>query len=514
MKKIIRIISLSLLFLAGAGFLTWYLVMRRQVPQHAQCIPENAIAVLTLNLRELALDRATGGHLFPEMADKKIAHKELERFLKSIEKNDGSGLSETADVLGFFYHEGESAFLGITASLKDSARFGKLIREQLSAQFPIHKMQHGAMIRYDTTSAILGWNNDVVLFLYPFSNETAEKTAAECAKLLAQPKEQSVLADENFCTHELQSFDAGFWMQPKRFLAFSGGSAMQRVMFENIKYISLAIDFQDGETILRRIITAEKASSVPSNASVLLTCDPKQVLGFYHGVMNLQHDSLINDYADAIPLRALQLTDERSALLAKSLDGNFTILLHDTFSYNSANITYEYDADFNRAAKHEMKRETTRGATTSFGVKDENIVRKLLTEWMKQDSIPLTGNTWALTNSQVQRYLMLTDHVLTVSSWKQTDGKPREIPVAWEGLDAFLPVGNIIIPKIFEDLGYFLPQLAQGESLLKENVGDLLISQPLIVGNETSSQIRLTMRNKKVNALVQFEELFRKIVKQ
>ncbi|CAN5870677.1 hypothetical protein BH11BAC7_BH11BAC7_14020 [soil metagenome] len=510
MKKGIRISVIVLLFLAGAGFLTWYLLMRRQVPQHAQCIPKNAVAVLTLNIRELALDRATGGHLFPEMADKK-APEELALFLKSIEKNDGSGLSATADVLGFLYREGESAFFGVAASLKDSATFGKLIRKQLANQFPIHLQKGGAMLRYDTTSAILGWNNDIVLFLYPFSNETSDKTAEQCAKLLKQAKEQSVLADENFCEHELSSFDAGVWIQPKKILAFTGGSALQRVMFENINYISLAIDFQEGETIMRKIITTDKPSSTASVAPVLLTCDPKQVLGYYRGVLNLQNDSLLDDYADVVPLNRLKLADERTVLLSKNLNGNYTVLLHDTFSFDSDYIFYDYDADFNRMPMHKMKKEITRGSTISFGVKDQDNARKLLTEWMMEDSIPLTGNTWTLKNQNAQHYMMLTDNVLTISNWKQSDGKPREIPVAWEGLDVFLPVGDIIIPELFEGVAFLFPQFAQGEPLFKENIDDLLISQPLIVGNENSSQVRLTMHNKKVNALVQFEELFRKI---
>ncbi len=509
MKKGIRIAFFSLLIFAGAGIITWFLLMRRQVPQHAQCIPKNVVAVLTLNLRELALDHASGGHLFPELANDGLLNKELDRFMKAVEKNDGPGISKTADVLAFFYHEGDAAFFGVAASVKDSAKFGRLVREQLSLEFPFHPAGN-ALMGFDSSSAVLGWNTDIALFLYPFSNENSDKTSAECLKLLKQTEAQSILADENFRAHELSSFDAGLWMQPQRFLEFTGGAALQRVVFNNVKYLSLAMDFQNGELVMRKIITTEKPSAAPT-APVLLTCDPKQVRGFFHSVLDLQNDSLLKDYVNTPPMNMLQLDDERAMQLAKTLDGNFTVLIHDTFSFDMDYITYDYDADFNRVPKHGMKRVTERGSSISFGVKDTLTAKKLLTQWMKDDSIPLIGNTWLLNTTKAPHYMMLTNNVLTVANWKQADGKPREIPVAWEGLDAFLPVGNVIIPEMYAGVAFFFPQIESGEPLLRENVGDLLISQPLVVGNEISSQIRLTMRNKEVNALVQFEELVRKI---
>jgi hypothetical protein len=536
MKKGFRIVIFSLLFLGGVGMITWYLIMRRQVPQHAQCIPKNAIAVLTLNLRELALDRATGGHLFPELADK--PSKELERFTKAIEKNDGAGLAETADVLGFMYLEGESAFFGVSASLNDSAKFGKLLREQLNKEFSLqHISSNGAsMLRFDTSSAIIGWNKDIVLFLYPVSNEGADKTAEHCAKLLKQTKEASVLTDENFCTHELASFDAGLWVQPQQLMAFTGGGSLFRVVFNNMKYLSLAIDFQDGEVIIRNLITEEKISTgVLHNAPVLLTCEPKQVIGFYRSALDLQNDSLVEelsplvsldsgkalppvkhslleDYAANPPLNMLPLDDEQIMQLAKSLDGNFTVLVHDTFSYDMDFITYDYDADFNRIPKQVTKRENEHGLTASFGLKDQATAKKLLTAWMEADSIPFSGNTWMVKSSGASaRYMMIADNVLSVSNWKQTDGKPRPIPESWMHLDMFLPVGKVVIPELMGWVNYFYPQINDNKNLLSQNMENILVSEPLIVGNTRSSQIRLTMRNRKVNALVQLEELFLKI---
>lgn len=512
MKKGIRIAFFSLLFLGGVALITWYMIMRRQVPQHAQCIPKNAIAVLTLNLRELALDRATGGHLFPELADK--PSKELERFTKAIEKNGGAGLAETADVLGFFYLEGEAAFFGVSASLNDSAKFGKLLREHLSKEFSLRPFSSNgiSMLRFDTSSAIIGWNNEIVLFLYPVSDEDANKTSEHCAKLLKQTKEASVLMDENFCAHELSSFDAGLWVQPQRLIEFNGGGPLPRTMLNNMKYISLAMDFQDGEVIIRNLITEEKISSgIPYNAPVLLTCEPKQVVGFFRGALDLQNDSLLDDYCISPPLNMLELDNIRTAELAKHLDGNFTVLMHDTFSFDLEFMTYEYDADFNPIPKQGTKRETQRGLTFSFGLKDQNAARALLTEWMKADSIPFNGNTWMHNDRGATHFRMITDNVLSISSWKQADGKPRSIPESWMHLNMFLPVGKVVIPDLIKTVSYFIPQINDDKNLLAENLENILVSEPLVVGNQRSSQIRLTMRNRKVNALVQLEELIRKI---
>lgn len=512
MKKGIRIAFFSLLFVAGVAMIIWFLIMRRQVPQHAQCIPKNSIAVLTLNIRELALDRASGGHLFPELADK--SSKELERFTKAIEKNDGAGIAATADVLGFFYREGESAFFGVSISLDDSAKFGKLLREQLNKDLSLRAFSSKgtSVLRFDTSSAIIGWNSDIALLVYPVSNDGAEKTAEQCVKLLKQTEEQSVLTDENFRAHESASFDAGLWMQPQQFKTFTGGGSMMRIAFNNMKYLSLAMDFQDGEVIIRNLITEEKISTgVPHNAPVLLTCDPKQVFGFYRNALDLQNDSLLKDYAGNPPLNILPLDDEQTMQLAKNLDGNFTVLVHDTFSYDMDFITYEYDADFNQIPKHGTKRETRRGLTASFGLKDEKAANALLTEWMKADSIPFSGNTWIVKDHGATHYMMIADHVLSVSNWKRADGKPRAIPESWMHLDAFLPVGKVFIADMIGLVNYFIPQIKDDKNLLAENIENVLISQPLIVGNTRSSQVRLTMKNRKVNALVQLEELIRKI---
>lgn len=512
MKKAFRTGLVVIMLLAGTAALFWYLLMRREVPKHARCIPGDVIAVLTLNLRELALDHSSGEHLFPEMANKKTFSKEVDPFLKAVEANNGSGLSETADVLGFFFRDGEEAYWGICASVKDSAKFGKLLREQLTKQFSLKPFSPGGstMVRFDTTSAVLGWNNDVAVFLYPFGNSSAAQTYAHCAQLLSQKEGQSVLADENFRQHELSSFDAGLWIQPGELLKFTQGGSLMKAYFSNEKYISLFTDFTGGEVITRKIVTYNDHIT-QEDFPLLLNCDPAEIKGFYHTVMNLSNDSVAENYLDVPPFNHIPFDREKRRQLARTLDGNFTLLVHDTFSYETDYITYAYDENFGRTENHERKKETSRAFSASYGLKDPVAARNLLNSWIAEDSIPLKGKKWIIDEDNKPVYMFLSGKTLTFSDWEKTDGETRGVPEAWDGLDAFLPVGKIFVKDYEDVLSLLSVQTDNGIRLLSENIGDLLISQPLIKGNESSCQLRLTMQNKKVNALVQLEELFRKI---
>ncbi len=514
MKKGITIGIISILFIAGIGSLIWFFMMRRQVPQQAQYIPKNAILVVTLNLRELAIDHIGNEHLFPESANNKSVSKTLDPFIKAIEKNEGAGIKESADVLAFIYREGDAAFLGVVAVLKDSSKFGNLIRQNISKQLSIYPLlaKEMSMVQFDTTSAILAWKDEVALFLFPIGNQNAEATAIQCTKLLSENENASVLSIENFKDHELASFDAGIWMQPEKFLEFTGGGDLFKTVFNNIKYLSLDLDFQDGELVIRRLITAKNLEVASNSQSELkLPCDPKLVMGFYHANLNISNDELLDNFIDAPPLNLLPFNDDRSRLIAKTLNGNFTIFIHDTFSNSMNYITYDYDNNFNRIPISGTKRATLRGLTTSFEVKDKIKLNELLVQWMKEDSIPLNGNTWTFTDSGSPHFLILNDNLLTYSNYQQVDGKQREVPESWAGLNMSIPIGKVILPEINTWASFFIPGLNLEEPYFTENLDNILISEPLQTGIQSSSQIRITMKNKKVNSLMQLEEIFGKV---
>ncbi len=506
MKRGIRITFFTVLFLAGTGMLLWYLLMKREVPAHARCIPRNAVAVVTLNLRELALDHASDEHLFPEVAGKPV--KALESIRKAIRATGGSGIKETADVLAFFYQDGDAAFIGVAAAVDDSVYLRKLVRSELPKYMGLHEISAGGktLFRLDTTSAVLGWNQEIVLLLYPFSDHGAEVTAAQCAKLLDQDESASVLADENFREHELSSFDAGFWLQAKPFLAFTRGGDLFRVALHNVDYLSLAIGFREGEINMRKIVTVNKPSAtIAYNTPLLVPCDPKQVKGFWHLPLDLRNDSMLDAYADAPPLGILPFGDDRTKALAKFLDGNSCVYTHDTLSYGMEYITYEYDEEFNQVPKKGFRRITKIASSTTYGVSDTTGAKKLITEWMRTDSVPFKDGAWVVSENGMEERLVLSGKLLTITNWPLTDGTQRAMPA--QNLDLYFPVGEYL-QSYSEGVRFFMDEDLQ--ALLGENLGVLTMSQPLVLGNSRSSGIRLVMKNKSVNALVQLEDLAKK----
>jgi hypothetical protein len=516
MRKGIRIAALVILFLGGTALLFWYFLMKREVPKHARCIPKDVIAVMTLNMRELALDRSSGGHLFPEMADKKIIHKELEPFARAVEANDGIGLNETADVLAFFYHNGDAAFFGVVASVKDSFKFGKLIREQLPKEFSIapFSLRGVTMVRFDTTAAVLGWNKDIALFLYPFSNHGASVTAEQCAQLLTQSEDQSILTNADFRAHELTSFDAGIWIQTQPFLAFTEGGKIFKSAFDDVKTISLGLDFQDGELDIQRVIEGDgKNHNTPYNAPVLLSCDPKQVKGFFRTPVDFSNDSLLHVLENTYPFNVLPFDDEQLSRLSSALDGNCTTLIHDTMSYSRSYITYEYDENFDRFPKTESITETTTGISTCFGLKNEKLARESVGAYFKTDTNAtiLNENSWSYDNGAEKYRLQISENILTYTNWPESDGKKREIPDQLQGLDVYYPLGDYFAPSNKSGLSFLFPHYEDAQKLLSENLKLVTVSQPLIADHKRSSEIRLVLANKDVNALIQLEELFRKV---
>src|ERR1041385_5047424 len=167
MKKNFRIIFVLIVFIAGGIFLYMYFAMKRAVPEQAICIPKNSFAVLTLNVRELASD-FSGNEISQTKNSPRIFEKEIATISKAIDDNGGAGIKKTADVLLFMFGEGESAYIGIIFSVNDSAQLGKLIREKLRSQFPLHEIinQKKKLFQYDTSSAIIGWNENSLLLLY------------------------------------------------------------------------------------------------------------------------------------------------------------------------------------------------------------------------------------------------------------------------------------------------------------------------------------------------------------
>lgn len=517
MKRTLRIILFSIVFLAGVGMIALYFFMKRSVPQQAQCIPKNAFLVVTLNVKQLALDHTSDKHLFPENAKEGFLKKELLPITNAIKNNGGSGLNETNDVLAFMYQSGDAAFIGVAISVNDSAQLGKLMREQMTKQFPLHELvnhnQH--LLQYDTSSAMMGWNKNSLLLLYPFSNHSATATADECAKLLSQTKENSLLSDVNFTNEQLNSFDAGIWIHAAPLLTFTNGGSIFKTQLDDINYVSFEMEFGAGEIDIRKIVTGTgKTTSIPYNAPLLISGEPKNVLGFIRMPLDLENKNILSSYLNLPPLANLPLGDEEIKKLLPVLDGNCSILFHDTMTYDMNYITYEYDEEFNNIPKVGSKKMKARAMSTCFGLKNDVDAKRIFSGIAKEDSLTATSAGWTFSDNGLLTNFFISDHVLTMTTSPVSDGKPRKVPEQWEGMDVYFPLGDYFKNSDNADVFFFFPKLANSQPLLGEHFATLTISQPSINGNTRSSTICQRMTNKNINALIQLEDLAQKIMSE
>lgn len=513
MKRFLRVTLLILLLLAAGGMITWYFIMKRTVPAQACCIPKNAMGVLTLNLRELVLDHASGKHLFPGFEDNKKLPGPLGFMIRAAEQNGGSGISESSDVLGFMYQDGEAAFIGLAAVITDKEKFSSLILAQVSKNYPIEKVPGGSLsiVRFDSSSAVLGWNDKTALFLYPFSNHGSEDVARQCGKLLTQTREQSVLANENFRSHELSSFDAGFWLQADPLLHFTGGGKLARTALNGTDYISFNIDFREGETDIRRIVTNKAGATKETPSITTIPCDPKEIKGFWKFALALSSPELVDASIGSPPMNLLPFSDEEMNELVKTMDGSCLLLVHDSVSYDMPYIGYKYDEEFNQETDTLYKKETQPAMSYCFGLKDVKKTQELLSAYLGKSNSP-SKNEWKISDNGAPARIFICGNLLVYSQWPECDEKARKLPDPWQGREMEINAGDYLSSTGLID--FLLLNLGDTHKLLTENLGVLTIMEAAPVGNIRSSEIRLQMKNTEVNALVQLEDIFRKGTRQ
>lgn len=511
MKKIVLRSSIVAILITGiVAVLVWYFMMRRTIPEQAHVIPQNAFAVLTLNLRELALDISNEEHLFGDEQKESILEKELSPFTKAIKNNGASGIEETADVLCFAYQKNEAAYIGIALSLEDSAAFGNLMRTHLSREINLIPWTNSGMplMRFDTTSAVIGWTEDAALFLYPISNHGIANVATECIQLLKQKPEQSLLVDDNFKEHQLTSFDIALWIQSKAVLEFTGGGDLIKQVLSGVRYYNYFSVFQEGEILIRS--ESELESGVVPNGLVEtpFPCEPTDVIGFIRFYLDPKKDSLIENYVDSPPFNALPFSDEEATTLFNYLDGNCTMLLHDTISYPVTTVTYDYDENFNRTEKLDTVIHHATATSSTFRVKEPGKTRDLLTQLMGQDSIPLTNRGWIYKESGLESRMILTDELLTVTTFPNADGRSHPIPPAYTNFLFFFD-----LHKIFKSKEFPIPFVNTDAAftLFEKHLLKLTSTLPVLIGNKSHSEICLKFANTKINGLIQVSDLTQRI---
>jgi hypothetical protein len=491
MKKAFRSISIVVLLAAVVMLLVFYFAMKREVPQHARVIPSDAIGVLTLNLRELALDHADNEHLFSDISGSTIAEKELEPFTRAITSNGASGVEESADILLFAYRLGEEAFFGMAVQLDDSAAFGNLVRLHLAKDYNIQTLSLGGMpvMQFDTTAAVFGWSEDVALLLYPIGNHSIATVSSQCAKLLKQQEQNSVLANENFRAMETKSFSMALWVQTKPLLEMTEGGALIEAITEDVETYSYLADFSDGEMLIRSEWLLADDTKRKMIKEFAFPCDTSLIRSFIRGRFELDADSMpTNSYA-ANGLMFIPVSDEDSRELHRGMTGDCISIAH--------------------SAGYKGKEQTTH----CFLLSDPERVKTFITAKMQRDSIPLSASGWSYAAMGDSSWRMIiSDELLTITNHPETDGRRHPVTPDLAGYMAWFN-----LQKIFSDLSggfsFFSPVTPEAAALFAQHTISCSSTLPVQFGNVRHSEIVLRFRNKEVNALVQLEELIYKSAK-
>jgi len=511
MKTIfLRSLLIAVVLTALVSVIVWYFMVRRLIPEHASVIPRNAFVVLTLNTSQLTADYSGEDHLFPEQKDEAILQKEILPFTKAITTNGSSGISETSDILCFAYRTDESAFVGLAVALKDSASFGQLMRVHLTREINLVPWSSAGtpLMRIDTSAAVIGWTRNVALLLYPIGNHGISSVATQCAELLKQQPEQSVLADENFKKHELNSFDAALWVRSDALTSFTGGGDLVLQAVTGVRYFNYYSDFTAGKILVRSEYELENTATNSTMKETALPCEAEDIVGFVRFYLDPSKDSLIAHYIDSPPFNNLPLSDEEGIALFPYLDGNCTFLMHDTVSYAVPVVSYDYDADFNPIERIDTLFRVATPTTSTFHITNAGKVRDLLSEWMGRDSIPLTNRGWIYNESGLQSRMILTDELLTVTTFTNADGRSHPVPSQLKNF-----MFNFDLHRLFRNKDFPLPFVSTKEtfSLLEKHLVSLTGTVPVTIGNTSHAEIILTFTNTKINGLVQLTDLISRI---
>lgn len=507
-KILLRSIAIALILTGAVAFLVWYWTMKREVPAHARVIPSDAFAVLTLNLRELASDRSGDEHLFPEMADQSMMQKELEPFTRAILANGSTGTDEMSDILMFTYHSGEAGFFGIAVLLDDSAEFGNLMRVHVKKEFNIVPWTSDGIpvVRFDTTAAAIGWTEDVALFLYPLGNHGIATVSTQCIKLLKQQKENSVLANENFCDMELNSFAMSLWVQTKPFVNFTGGGELVEQVTDNIQYFNYMADFQDGEILVRSEWHLQDDVVKDNLKEFAFPCELNLMTGFIRTHIDIDNDTLYDRFMSSSMMEKLPINEEDGKRLLPYLTGDCILIGHDT-------VTQMVIEDMSvLSPESDTSIAVVRPETYCFHLSHPAEAQSLITSLMQRDSIPLTARGWEYDVWGQKGWRMIVEEdLLTITNHEAVDGRPHAITAELAGYMAWFDLHRILLAP--EDV---LPRRLVGNSdnsqtYLADHLVTCTSTLPVQFGNVRRSEIKITFRNEDVNGLVQAEELLRKI---
>lgn len=490
MKKVVlRSVLIAAILSAAVVLFVLYWTMRREVPLHARVIPADAVGVLTFNLRELAMDRSGDEHLFPDMTGNLIASKQLEPFTRAIANSNGvTGVEEMADVLMFVYHTGDEAFFGISIALEDSSEFGNLMRVHVAKEYNIRRLSLSGIpvMQFDTTAAAFGWTTDVALLLYPLGNHSVATVSAQCAKLLKQQEQNSVLANENFRAMELKSFSMGLWVQTAPLLKATDGGELIEAIAEDVVTYSYMADFADGEILIRSewLLADEEKRKMPKEFS--FPCDTSLIQSFVRSRFEFDVDSMPRYSAAKQGFSKMPLSDEDIAQLCKGLSGDYLYIDHHAIG------------DVGDLETH------------CFYLSEPDRAKAFITSAMDRDSIPLTATGWNYSDGYRQWRMIIDEKLLTLTNHPGVDGRAHAITPDLAGYMAWFNMQRIF-SEMTGNFSSFIPAVSSVSDVMSKHVTTCSSTLPVQFGNVRHSEIVFRFRNKQVNGLVQAEELLRKI---
>lgn len=489
-KLLIRSVAIATILTAAIALLVWYWTMKREVPPQARVIPADVIAVLTFNLRELAIDRSGDQHLFPEVANAAMIEKELEPFTRAITSNNGeTGVAEMSDILMFVYNTADAGFFGVAVSLEDSSAFGNLMRVHVAKEYNIVPLSMGGvpLMQFDTTAAVFGWTEDVALLLYPLGNHSMATVTTQCAKLLKQQKENSVLVNQNFQDMELQTFAMGLWVQSKPLLTFTDGGSLIEAITHDVETYSYLANFEDGEILVRSEWHLADEVKRDRIKEFEFPCDTSLITSFLRGHFDVTADSIPDhSFADEA-FDNLPIAEEDYPELFSSMTGDFITVGHSDVGEIS---------DFE---------------THSFLLSEPDKAKSFITARMQRDSIPLTSVGWKYTVGLVREWRMIIDDdMLTLTNYPGVDGRPHSISPNLAGYMAWFNFHKLFA-EMDGGISAFIPLINTGAPLFSQHVTTCSSTLPVQFGNVRHSEIVFRFKNREVNGLVQAEELVRKI---
>lgn len=516
LKRILKRVLFTLIVLVALGCAAFWWVMRRTLPEHAARIPAGVPFVATINIRELALDVFFGGELSPDTSSSAASRSsDRDALEKAMKDNGGGGLSWRKDVLAFAQldEKGKPLYFAGVVALSDADKFTGLASSFIAKRMHGTVHQQGAIrtLYSDSSGLLLAWGAEELLLLKGMSCDSAF-LAAEVVKLFAQQREQSVLSDADFCSHEKnESFDVALWINLGRLKLSDRFSELPLPGWnpEGNAYVHLLVQFNSGEVriLQKNIASAQPAGktfvSRPADPKPLLFSDPEKLSLFWSG--RLPEGAAFEKSPAGV---WLQEQSGNAQAWRNALEGSFSLALQDSIRYPRKYIAFDYDENFELKQTERTVPEKVPGFTLAFSVKNKRTLDELAAAWAKKDSLEGGNGTWKL-RSDIPVYMRITDDRLVFTTFPQVVLKAHPVEelaaAKGEGARAFVSV-----PKLIGGFSADSLSAPQREVLryTQRIMGDLIFSTPPSAAQGTAiSQLRLLFVNRKVNALVQLAEL-------